>query len=430
MTEKDLVRWKAGFFFCSVAFAVLIVFFVLSGEITFSNLNQPMIMISNSKNRSADSRNPSCTAFDRLSFSAKNTTRENCSVSVFKSTNQTEYYSLNSSCPLCTSALFKKQYRTHSAFIADGYWDVLTSGNKIRSATFRPPFCSFTRRDLDPNVIRTCFSKRRIRKIVALGDSIGRMTFTGMKAVLASSGVKQCDPVKVEKEGYYMNISYYLPPGKYVSSSDFVSIGRRGCHSCYGRQFRCFYENMDTFGRVHNASVVLEYLPLGLMFDSSVRILKPIAGFRPTNYTQEFLFRDYLGKNGQPDVVIIVAPFLHEVRAKLERHGKAGLKGSIRNLERILNKYLPRSTQVYWVPSHYIFGGSAAELEAVRRCNQDLYEVVNAEVGAEGNRMHGTLDQLSLSCPLVELSLRNDPVHMQPKWYEIIGKHLLELLCN
>jgi len=69
-------------------------------------------------------------------------------------------------------------------------------------------------------------------------------------------------------------------------------------------------------------------------------------------------------------------------------------------------------------------------MAAVRRCNQDLYEVVNAEVSAAGNRMHGTLDLLSLPCPLEELSVSGDPYHMQPPLYEMIGKHLLELICT
>ena len=425
MIEKILVRWKAGFFFCSVAFNVLIVFFVSSGEIT-SNFKQQMLMISNSKNQSADFIHPFCAAFDRLSFSAKNTTRKNCSVSVFKRANQTEYYSINSSSPLCTRSLFKKYYRTNSAFMAEGYWDILTFRNRIKSATFLPPFCSFTRPDLDLNYIRKCFLRRKIKKIVMLGDSIGKMTFTGVMAVLASSGIRQCEVMKAEEDAFITNISYYLPHGTVIPPG-YVNIDSRPCHSCDAEQLRCFYKSKNNFV-FSQTSIVFEFLPLNYFIDSSVRIVKPIAGFRPTNYTQEFLFRDYLGSTGQPDVVIIVAPFLHEVRAGLQRHGKAGLKGMIRNLVTILNKYLPKSTQVYWVPSHYVFGGT--ELEPVRRCNQDLFDALKTEFGAVGNRMHGTLDLLSLSCPLVELRLSYDYYHMQAKFYKVIGKHLLELLCN
>ena len=442
MIKRLLSRWKYIFSICIVVLTVLVVFFVSSRNIIVSEVslksdtkNQSVISETKPLSRKAvlkmkpiSDAKQSCTSFDKLSSSPKNTTRKNCSVSVFKSTHQTDYYSLNSSCPLCTSALFKKYYRTHSAFIgADGYWDILTSGNKIRSATFRPPFCSFTRRDLDPNLIRTCFSKRRIRKIVTLGDSNGRMTFFGLKAILAAVGFDRCQLVKAEEDSYSTNISYYLPAGTFIPPG-FVKIETRGCHSCNARQFRCIYENKEGSRLDHNTSIVLEHLPLSRIFDSTVRIVKPIADLRPTNYTQEFLFRDYLRATGQPDVVIIVTPFLHEVRAGLKRHGKVGLKGMIRNLVRILKKYLPKSTQVYWVPSQYVFGGS--ELEEVRRCNQDLYEALKAEVGAVRSRMHGTLDLLSLSCPFVELSMRGDPYHMNPKWYEMIGKYLMELICN
>lgn len=82
---------------------------------------------------------------------------------------------------------------------------------------------------------------------------------------------------------------------------------------------------------------------MSYIIDSSIRILKPFAGFRPTIYTQEFLFRDYLGLTGQPDVVIIVAPFLQEVLAGLERYGKFGQNRTITYLVTILNKYLPKS---------------------------------------------------------------------------------------
>lgn len=443
MMERVLFRWK-NLFGCTVVLTVLIVFLLSTGKITVSKLTMQKSKKSNSTNQSAISETkslstkhvfktkpvsetkPICLAFDKLSSNVTNTTRKGCSMSVFTSRNPKDYYSQNSSCPLCTSALFKDYYRTHSAFISDGYWDVLASGNEW-SATFRPPFCSFTHRDLDSNFIMDCFSRRRVRKIVTFGDSNGRRTFFGLKAILATTGIKQCELVKEEEDNYFTNISYYLPAGTNIPSG-YVSIGKRGCHSCNGRQFRCFYEKKDLSGLSRNTSIVLEHLPLSRIFDSSVRIVNSIAGFKPTNYTQEFLFRDYLGQTGQPDVVIIVTPFIHEVFAGLEKHGKLGLKVMIRNLVAILKKYLPTSTQVYWVPSQFIFGGSA--LAAVRRCNQDLYEALKAEVGAEGDSMHGTFDLLSMSCPLVELSLGNDPYHMHPKWYEVIGKHLLELHCH
>lgn len=345
MIEKVLLRWKAVFCVYLVAWVIMIVLFVSTGEITvsvFKQEKQQMMKKSNSNNKSTNVRKPSCPAFDRLSSSAKNTTRKNCSVSIFTSTNATEYYSLNSPCPVCTSALFKIYYRTHSAFIADGYWDILTSGDKITTATFRPPFCSITLRDLDPNFIRKCFLERKIRKIIILGDSIGKMTFTGVTAVLASTETKQCKVMKAEEDDFSWNIRYYLPHRTFIPKQ-YVNIVTRPCYSCDARQLRCFCGSKNISGISRNTSLVLEFLPMSYIIDSSIRILKPFAGFRPTIYTQEFLFRDYLRLTGQPDVVIIVAPFLQEVLAGLERYGKFGQNRTITYLVTILNKYLPKS---------------------------------------------------------------------------------------
>lgn len=90
--------------------------------------------------------------------------------------------------------------------------------------------------------------------------------------------------------------------------------------------------------------------------------------------------------------------------------------------------------QVFWLPSPYVFGGSAgaqSDSKRIKAYNAILYDVirnwvVDNRVG-DGNHK-AFVDLYHLSCPLRRLAA--DPVHMMMSWYRTIAGHLLQLVCS
>lgn len=346
-----------------------------------------------------------------------------CSVPMYTASYTGAVSSKRRGCSLCSNNVFKDFHKKSKGFVSDGWWNVLKTAGEIKYASFQTPFCSFSQSEVVSPYIENCFASHGIKKLIILGDSNAQRTFQGLMEIL-SPAIHDCILLKTEKYIFMPDIRYYLPNGTYRKED--LSIKNRRCRSCNAAQHRCHYETTNYLGLKQRHDIVLEYIPMNFINDTSIRIKNPLPNASPTNYTHEFVFRDYL-RNEYPEVIVVVPPCIHEVKAGNHLRG-IYIKKALTNLIRVVKKHAPKRTHVFWVPYHHVI--SVNETQHVLRCNDALYEALEYDLKDATSKMHATLDTYRISCPFVELRRPKDQYHMLPKWYELISRHLLEQICN
>lgn len=122
--------------------------------------------------------------------------------------------------------------------------------------------------------------------------------------------------------------------------------------------------------------------------------------------------------------IIISIPCGHEW-VRLQRNQKF-IKESLRHVIRDVKKYIPNTTQIYWVPYHYVALSGA--IQAIHLCNKFIFDSAREYFKDSKSNMHATLDTYQLSCPFKDL--RKDSYHLKPVWYEVFGRQILQHICN
>lgn len=346
----------------------------------------------------------------------------NCSVLVYYSIDQNDSASKSGTCAPCDKDLFKKYHSYSSDFLSDGFWNIETRKGKPNHLSFQPSICKFSTNPLDSKFITRCLAKRNITKIIIMGSSNGKRLVKGLVAVLRVA-INSCKIIRQERstiDDFWPDLRYFLGKRKYNLTTDVVSIRRR-CMTCKSELNECRY-------KVENKSrtLVLEHLAMNEVFGNNMRVIRTIEDIQSTNNSQDIIFKYYL-KDNYPDVLILVMPCIHEIFAKNVEGGKNGarLKVLLQQFLDLLKKTVPKSTQIFWVPSHYFY---PPDLEKVRLCNDILFEVLKDEISAPDSNMHATLNLFEIGCSMNWL--RVDFAHMAPTWYHVISRHLMEQLCN
>jgi len=192
--------------------------------------------------------------------------------------------------------------------------------------------------------------------------------------------------------------------------------------------------------------IFIEHFGITKALDNYLRILKPIGDIQPTNYTQEFIFRDILPfRNGArrgdvdlpgfPQVIVIAVPCVHIISRIYgnDRFQQNRLESELHILLDLCEKYIPLSTKVYWIVSHRVLGPRVREYgksARVKQCNRSVLKLLGPYLRRASSNMFGFLDLYELSCPLRQLTIPQDAIHFQPQWYDVISKHLLQIISS
>lgn len=353
----------------------------------------------------------------------------NCKVLIYESTNETNSALKSGTCAPCDRNIFKKYYSNSSSFLADGFWNIETEKGKPKHFSFQPSICRFSTKPLESKFITKCLAERNITKIITMGDSNGKYTYKGLTSVL-SVGVDKCKKITEEESArgvFWPELSYYLGTRKYNRTTDIVAVPRI-CGSCRAELHKCSYEAEKSYAPNKTRTLTLEHLAMNEVFGHNMRVIRTIEDIQPTNNSQDIIFKYYL-KDNYPDVLILMMPCIHEILAHNLEGGKSGarLKGFLQQFLDLLKKTVPKSTQIFWVPSHYFYHPN---LVKTRLCNEILFEVLQDEIASPDSNMHATLDLFELGCSMTRLRKQNDGIHMVATWYATVASHLLEQLCN
>ena len=331
--------------------------------------------------------------------------------------------------PLCTNDVFRKHYAENAYFPSKGNWDTTSDPPQyiLDICEFRNIYYNYPR-----DLLSRCFQKPNVRYIVTMGDSNAKLHNGALFRLLKHAAtVANCTCAAREDildDGFIPDRAYFALEDK--PWADFVKVKRRTCRTCYSRRYECDMQSDDT-----SHEVTLEHISQTQVIDEMVTIegndthSKWIA-----TTSQEFYFKYFL--NGRyPDLLIVFLPFNHAARHSLDMN-----MDQIREFKRIIDKYLPMSTKVYFVPAtsefdeKYKKDSQRERIQGLHRndrlefLNRVLFGVMEDDfLDATSNR-YGFVDVFTISKHLAAWS--TDGIHMSSLWSRIEMSMLLELFCN
>jgi hypothetical protein len=148
---------------------------------------------------------------------------------------------------------------------------------------------------------------------------------------------------------------------------------------------------------------------------------------------QEFFFKYFLKIHKYPDMIMFTMPFNH---AK----GPVGkYRDEMMKLKVIMDKYIPRTTKVFFIPTFREFPAHYKEMVAnnyrnidrnkkIKRLIGELYLIMEEDFISDTSNRYGFLDLFHITSSLESWS--TDGIHMQYKYYDAIMSIFWELYCN
>lgn len=333
---------------------------------------------------------------------------EACNVSVLS------HFEKQQNISVCQPSVFNNFLVNNEYFPATGHWEMASPG-QIHTLEFVPDLCRIGQ--LHPWSLKGCIQKKKWKKIVTIGDSIGKRYHLGLIEVFRNHSFN-CKRTKLEANGdsYMPDITYFI--NNKSIPNDTISVMRRACHSCGGRYVKC---QADPH---HN--LVLEHLALNNLLDTTLTVKRKFdngnISIPALSNTIDFYLKWYL-KDSIPDLLIIGPPFVHVTNLRLQTN--------LRNLNKLVmqvSKLLPPTTTVVWMTQTRAFNFGSMDNKNVK-LNQVLFKhVMNHITGNHSNNWNGFYDLHALSCPLKFLA--KDGMHLEPWFYETVMRHLLTMLCS
>ncbi len=205
-------------------------------------------------------------------------------------------------------------------------------------------------------------------------------------------------------------------------------LGKRLCGKCVSYKVLCKGREISPF--------TLEFIGFHHMAAGVMEVnLRNLTGSTNLTSYQEFVFRYFL-KDSSPDIIIVPPPVNHGKFREIPYHFRLQL----RSLKSLIDAWMPRSAQVYWLPgmaehenrrnvaefvNRTLRGKLASEL--ILELNRRVYKELEPELLREAGRYFGFFDLFQASINRSEWSF--DGTHMQPFWYELIMSYLLQLFC-
>lgn len=334
--------------------------------------------------------------------------RGTCGISVLK------HYTQKKNQTRCQWANFMNFMSNRSYFPGRGHWEMSAPGRAF-SLMFFPDLCNMD--DFVPSNLQRCVQKKKWKKIVTIGDSIGKRYYLTLSALFESISLN-CTLKRLEaNENSFMPDMRYFIHGRSIPKDIFITKSR-SCHSCGGRYTNCSLSK--------GQSLVIEHLALTHLNDTTMRTEKKFEGRETAipivRNTMELYLKWYLQED-PPDVIIIEPPFAHTVADDLSV--------SVDNLQRLINTteaLLPKTVTVIWMTQTKIwkFEEMHGDQKNVK-LNHALFQLLKSRFIDPTDKWHGFYDLHSVSCPLKFLT--DDGVHLDRIYYKTMMKHLLELLC-
>ncbi|ELT95994.1 hypothetical protein CAPTEDRAFT_199025 [Capitella teleta] len=305
---------------------------------------------------------------------------------------------------VCSLRNFQVAMDTNGYFPDHGRWQLPNNG--FPQLSYIPDYCYFDRDT--PLSISKCFSERRWRRILTMGDSIGKRHSIALVSTLQVYGY-ECKLMRAERfqplvaDGYPPDVNYFLK----IFPDIRLKTKPRSCRTCGGRLTRCINGN---------STVEIEHLGLAHLEDRSLQL--------PPAYTTtlQFYFKKYL-KNNYPDLLIIGPPFIHEREQPLSK-SKMQLKGLIDSLTELV----PASTDTIWIPQSTTWRTDVENINSkMVALNHAMFDRLGKRFVSEWDNWNGFHDEHALTCPIENMRL--DSVHMEPGYYDVIMQHLFAMYC-
>ena len=203
--------------------------------------------------------------------------------------------------------------------------------------------------------------------VLLLGDSNGRRYYNALSKIFQQVGGYNCVTVKDEPRDLNMPNAVYYAQGTNISV-DHIVVHQRDCFSCNNILSRCIHPNTKP--------VMLEYLNMELLIDTEVTTRRDPTLHQSNTY-QEFIFEEYLPGTARyyPDIIVIFGNSHEFFRNKLVK-----TKDDLMYLLRIIQRSVPQSTRVVWIPvhAHYSEEGKYINWEKLAAINRVWFETSEA----------------------------------------------------
>ena len=313
-----------------------------------------------------------------------------------------------------TEALTQYTKRT-GKYPGEGHWE---------GDHFLPKLCSLNKSIISPEEVTKCFQRYRIQSIATVGDSNGIRFFDALLKHIQMGNIS-CKQTRMEamlNKGFFPEPSYFARDNMELKS--LIKVSKRGCRSCMSRKYKCSSSDSDS-------EIEIEHVSMAQMRDQSLTI-NSTTNYSSTDSYQEFLFK-YYWRDRMPQLILIFSPFCHVKNRGI----MAEQLEDIDYFVDLVNNYVKEGTIVYWIPAfaefesqkdkqhkNLLYEGVSAT-EALIKLNRHLYERVNSLLLAQ---MRVFFDLIEMSLDKEEWSI--DGQHMQPIWYKIVTKYLLQLICS
>ena len=300
---------------------------------------------------------------------------------------------------------------------------------------FHPDICQFQYLHPPIDYMKKCLIKKKIRKIVTTGDSNGKHYHAALIDILSKVMNLGCVNDKVENDGedqFAMDVKYFM--GNMTDSANLkvnVTLEKRMCRSCGGSMTKCHFNNERS-----NESLIIEHIPLPHFQEISMKMLEEVNKLdKRTIYFPEFIFKHYM-KDNYPDLLIIFAPFNHEKR----RSSQGTVTRHTQYLLGILDKYLPSTTELYFIPTFHEFEprkvwqnrqkkyeGLLAN-DMIDSLNAMLFKSINDKLLQTSSNYHSFWDMGRVSDEKLA-DWMWDGMHMLPVWYKNTISQILQIVC-
>ncbi|ELU06416.1 hypothetical protein CAPTEDRAFT_198401 [Capitella teleta] len=299
---------------------------------------------------------------------------------------------------LCSLRNFRKTMLASGYFPGNGHWQL--PGNGSSGLNFTPDYCYPKIHTSSP--LSQCFAKRRWKRVLTMGDSIGRRHYLALVNVLKDNEYN-CRLLRAELDKPKLDVSYYRKKLPRIN----LKATTRPCYTCGGRFTRCTKDE---------SIVELEHLPLPYLTDEAISLPPE---FRTT---LDFYFRKYL-REDTPDLIIFGPPFNHEISAPV-----SVTKHRLRYLIKVFERMIPTSTDFVWLPSARVFGKNAHVINSkLLTLNHALFDQLKSRFLNSSDKWNGFYDEFALSHPLKSMTV--DGVHMKADYYNVLMQHLVSLFC-
>ena len=329
----------------------------------------------------------------------------------------------------CSSSIIRNYIRTHNFFPEHGTWII----NNNKPISWIPEMCNFNTSHLE-EIILQCIEKREFYSFLILGDSNGGRYTNALVTLLSSGHNKACKSTKLEGTGSFTPDVKYFKSDSNIAEKD-LRFHNRDCRGCKSKIFEC---------SIGGIKIKVEYIAMEFVLDTEVttyRGLKNKQACKPgqqcfqSNTYQEMIFSEYL-KRQYPDVIMLFQNSHDRMRKSL-----AVFDANINYLVKLVETVVPQNTTVVWLSElgeylpkksairrNLTLEGGFDNSEHIHEINKRLFTALKPIVEKPYSNMHVFFDLQDISHSVLPYwSL--DGVHVNPSWYRLIIKYIMQTLC-